>query len=119
MKRFLNFNFVLVLVLFSVIVCALSVHPANASQNPNFNPFDSGFHLRPLPSNSHNYVPNPQLSPPLGPGNVFPNDDKINGNASDRAKFVTNIVIPSRAGHRSPCQPGGHHWRHRWWWFGE
>ena len=113
MKRFLNFNFVLVLVLFSVIVCVVSVHAAkpgqanpNASQNPNFNPFDSGFHLRPLPPNSHNYVPNPQLSPPLGPGNVFPNDDKISPNASDRAKYVTNIVIPSRAGHRSPCKPG-------------
>ena len=108
MRKLLNFKIILAFVSVVVIVCIASVQAnPNASQSPNYNPFDSGFHLRPLPSNSANYVPDPQLSPPLGPGNSFKNDGNISDNASDRAKFVTNIVIPSRVRHRSRCRLHG------------
>jgi len=110
MRKLLNFKIVLVFVSVVVIVCIASVQAkAGISGDDHggpYDPFASGFHLAPLPSNSANYVPDPQLSPPLGPGNSFKNDGNISDNASDRAKFVTNIVIPSRVRHRSPCHPG-------------
>lgn len=112
MRKLLNFKIVLAFVSVVVIVCIASVQATSgqtssgSSQGENFNPFNSEFHLCPLPTNSHNYIDSIVLPPPFDSWNVFPNNNKINGNASGRAKWVTNIVIPSRARHRSPCHTG-------------
>ncbi len=116
MRKLLNFKIVLAFVSVVVIVCIASVQATSgqtssgSSQGENFNPFDSECHLRPLPTNSHNYLDTLILPLPYQYGqnyyNVFSNDGKISGNASARATWVTNIVIPSRARHRSPCHTG-------------